>query len=46
MYIVSILIPSVVSKASVRMRTDECNSHIEVEKLNIRIVFDNCDNHR
>ena len=48
MYIVSLPIPSVVSNASVRMKIDEGNSHIEVENLNIYMnsLFDNCDNHR
>ena len=31
MYIASLLIPLVVCNASVWMKTDDCNSHIEVE---------------
>ena len=34
-HLLSLLIPSVVSSASVRMRIGECNSHIEVENLSI-----------
>ena len=39
MYIVSLLIPSVVSNAGVRMGIDESNSHIQVEKFNMWIGY-------